>query len=385
MSQFPNTTTVSQAYSTLVARGSIENDAAQRALVRKFDALREALVSRRLSSKASSLGWLFSRNSKSAKDIKGLYIHGGVGRGKSMLMDIFFSLAPGQRKRRVHFNEFMRDAHARIHAHRQAFERGDTREEDPIAPVGRDLANGARLLCFDEFAITDIADAMIVGRLFSTLFEAGTVVVATCNTAPDELYRDGLNRQLFLPFIDLIKQRCEVFELDARTDYRLEKLAGAKVYLAPNNEKARQRMESLWAGLTEGANRHDGRVRVGSRSILPSRAAGRCAWFTFRELCEKPRGANDYLALVEQFDTIFLEDVPMMDFATRNQAKRFILLIDTLYDNDVFAVISAAANPHALYSAGSGAEKFEFPRAASRLIEMQSKQYLERIRSVMAG
>lgn len=375
MSPVSSSKTVSEAYSAMLARDELQADDAQWKLVRHLDELLVELRKEKLSRKSSSLGWLFSSGRKTGTR-KGLYIHGGVGRGKSMLMDIFFDLAPGNSKRRTHFNKFMEDAHERIHAHRKAYERGETREEDPIKPVGRDLASEARLLCFDEFSVTDIADAMILGRLFSVLFEKGTRVIATSNVAPDNLYRDGLNRELFLPFIEMLKKHCEIFELDARTDFRLEKLAREKAYLSPLNTRNEALMKTIWDSLTSSDEETDGVIELKGRKLVPKLAAGRAAWFTFSQLCEEARGAADYLALAERFSIVFIEGVPMMDATMRNQAKRFILLIDTLYDNHIRTVVSAAVNPHALYTASSGNEMFEFRRTTSRLIEMQSKDYV---------
>ncbi len=367
---------VADAYGALVAAGKIESDPAQQRLVIRLDALLAGLSGQRAARKSSALGWLLSSRRK--KDgPQGIYIHGSVGRGKSMLMDIFFKLAP-QPKRRCHFNEFMGDAHERIARQRKDFAAGKTREADPIKPVGRALAHEASLLCFDEFSITDIADAMIIGRLFAVMFDQGTVVVATSNVAPDDLYRDGLNRQLFLPFIDMLKAHCDVFRLDARTDYRLEKIGRGEAYLSPSGEKTASVMRHVWDRLTRGAEKRQAVLTVKGRSFSPRLAAGRCAWFTFDQLCREPRGASDYLAIVREFDTVFIEGVPMMGVSMRNEAKRFITLIDTLYDHDARIVISAEANPHALYQGTTGTESFEFQRTASRLIEMQSEEYLNR-------
>ena len=227
-SEFARAMSVRQAYDRLVAEGRVEHDPAQVQLAARLDHLVEGLRDRELSRKSSSLGWLFNRKRSGKGKLKGLYIHGKVGRGKSMMMDMFFAIVPMRSKRRAHFNEFMQDVHSRIHAHRQAYQRGETREEDPIGPVASQIADQASLLCFDEFTVTDITDAMILGRLFTALFDEGCVLVATSNIEPDGLYRDGLNRQLFMPFIELLKQRVDVFELDARTDFRLEKLGDGK-------------------------------------------------------------------------------------------------------------------------------------------------------------
>ncbi|MEZ5871348.1 MAG: cell division protein ZapE [Nitratireductor sp.] len=372
---------VRQAYDRLVAGGSVEHDRAQIQLAERLDALAVALESRQLSKKSSSLGWLFNRRTRTSNGsagVRGLYIHGRVGRGKSMLMDLFFTQVQVRTKRRAHFNEFMQDVHSRIHAHRQAYQRGETREEDPIGPVAREIADQASLLCFDEFTVTDITDAMILGRLFTALFEKCCVLVATSNIEPDGLYHNGLNRQLFLPFIELLKQRVDVFELDARTDFRLEKLGDGKSYLSPLGQKAEAGMDRLWQMVAAGREVEEVELSLKGRKLRIGKTAGDTAWLGFDQLCVEARGAGDYLALAARFDTLFLHDVPMMDQSMRNQAKRFILLIDTLYDTRVRLILSAAANPHALYQGTSGNEVFEFQRTASRLIEMQSAEYLAR-------
>ncbi|MCG6857722.1 MAG: cell division protein ZapE [Salaquimonas sp.] len=372
--------TVADSYQALGDKGEIEPDSRQRALAARLDILLEEIRERHLSRKSSSLGWMFARKRKSA--IKGLYIHGAVGRGKSMLMDLFFALAPEKSKRRAHFNDFMLDAHERIHAHRAAYSRGEIKEADPIPPVGRELAREARLLCFDEFAVTDIADAMVLGRLFSVLFSEQVTIVATSNVEPGDLYRDGLNRQLFLPFIAMLEAHLDLFELDARTDFRLEKTQRHQAYLSPLSEKNAEMMEAIWRDTIRGMNVAPLTLALRGRKLEVERAVewegGGAARFSFGELCGKARSAEDYLAIARQFDTVFIEGVPMMDLSMRNQAKRFILLIDTLYDSGVSTVISAAANPHALYQASTGNEVFEFRRTASRLIEMQSHEYAAR-------
>lgn len=374
MKQTSTPNNVQRIYSGLVADEKLEADPAQRALAARLDQLLGALEQRRLSSKKSALGWLFG--SERSGKLKGLYIHGKVGRGKSMLMDIFFDLAPGESKRRTHFNEFMADVHDRINEQRQAFGRGETKEADPIRPVGLMLARQAMLLCFDEFAVTDIADAMILGRLFQVLFEKGVIVVATSNVMPDKLYHNGLNRQLFAPFIDMLKTSCDVFELDTAEDFRLAKIERGQAFLSPLNKATKTTMETIWRKLCADASPvGEDTLHVKGRQFHVRRFCAGSVWFTFDELCNEPRGARDFLEIAKRFDTVFIENVPIMNRSMRNQAKRFILLVDTLYDRRVRTVISAEANPHALYAAGSGTEAFEFQRTASRLIEMQSKSY----------
>jgi cell division protein ZapE len=374
---------VADAYSALVKAGAIEEDAAQRALVTRLDALLlELSPSLGNRSKSNALGWLLNRRRPASHGPEGIYIHGKVGRGKSMLMDIFFDLLPHGRKRRVHFNDFMADVHERIARQRRDFAEGLTRERDPIRPVGRALAHEAKVLCFDEFSITDIADAMIVGRLFAVLFQQETIVVATSNVAPDDLYADGLNRQLFLPFIELLKAHCEVFQLDSRTDFRLEKISRAEAYLSPLGQRTDATLKSVWKRLCDGHAEETAELVVKGRHFSPKHAAGTAAWFTFDQLCREPRGASDYLAIADRFDSVIVEGVPMMDRSMRNEAKRFILLVDTFYDKGIRAIFTAQANPHALYQATSGTEAFEFQRTASRLIEMQSEEYLNRVNAL---
>jgi len=366
---------IEDAYRERIQMGELQLDRVQLELAVRLETLRLALEDRRLSSKSSSLGWLFNKRQK--KDVlKGLYIWGSVGRGKSMLMDLFFANIEFPAKRRVHFHDFMADAQDRIHRHRQDHLAGKNKEEDPIPPVAAELAKDAMLLCFDEFSVTDIADAMILGRLFKVLFEKGVVVVATSNVAPDNLYKDGLNRQRFVPFIAILKDHCEVIELDARTDYRLEKLSKAPVYLAPLGPKAEQAINEAWLRMTGGAAEIAETLVIKGRKLEVPRAYDGLARFSFAELCQNPLGAQDYLAIARRFHTVFVDDIPMMGLSDRNAAKRFINLIDAFYDQKIRLVVSAAANPHALYQGKTGTEAFEFQRTASRLIEMQSTEYL---------
>lgn len=367
---------VKSRFDALVASGAIERDPAQVVLVRRLDQLALALGERRLARKTSALGWLFSRRQASVEPVIGLYIWGSVGRGKTMLMDLFFEALPPQSKRRTHFHAFMSDVHDRIHDWRQRLKRGEVRGEDPIKPVAAALAQEASILCFDEFAVTDIADAMILGRLFTALFANGVTVVATSNVEPDRLYEGGLNRTLFLPFIALLQERMAVMRLDARTDFRLEKLSGSSVYHAPADAAAQAALDDAFRRLT-GRSRGDAlTISVKGHPVEIPQAASGVARFRFADLCMKPLGAADYLALAQDFHTIVLDGIPVMDEARRNEAKRFITLIDALYDRRVKLVASAEAQPQDLYRAASGREVFEFDRTASRLIEMRSDAYL---------
>ncbi|CAN7750640.1 cell division protein ZapE [Mesorhizobium caraganae] len=369
--------TVRQRYDHLVDTGAIERDPAQVRIAAALDRLTDEISVKRLAHKSSALGWLFARKRETREVVKGLYIHGGVGRGKTMLMDMFFELLPVRRKRRVHFNDFMADVQDRIQKHRQARKNGDAKEDDPIPPVALQLAEQAWVLCFDEFSVTDIADAMILSRLFSALFANGVVLVATSNVAPENLYRDGLNRQLFLPFISILERHAQVLTLDADKDYRLEKLARTPVYVTPADAEADRMLDEAWQAMTRGAPVVETTVAVKGRQVVVPAAAGDTARFSFADLCEKPLGARDFLAIAGRFSTIFVDRVPVLGEGRRNEVKRFILLIDTLYDHHTRLVVSAEAAPSELYTAKRGVEVFEFERTASRLIEMQSRDWLE--------
>ncbi len=368
--------TISARYAALVAAGEVERDPAQVAVVARLARLNERLATHRLARKSSSLGWLFGQRTTAEPELKGVYIWGEVGRGKTMLMDLFFSTCPAKRKRRAHFHEFMLDVHDRLNGYRAKLKYGEIPEADPIHLVAADLANESWVLCFDEFHVTDIADAMILGRLFARLFEYGVVVVATSNVAPSDLYREGLNRALFLPFIDLIERRMDVVQLEARTDFRLEKLIGVTVWHVPADKAATAALDVAWGRLTGGRDGKPLDLIVKGHLLHVPRAAMGVARFGFHDLCEKPLGAVDYLRIVHEFHTLMIDCVPVMTYDTRNEAKRFIALIDTVYDAGVKLLASAAAEPTALYRADEGYEASEFKRTASRIIEMGSTEYL---------
>ena len=368
---------VEARYATLVAAGEIERDPAQERVLRLLSDLERRLSEHRLARKSSSLGWLFGARERHSEPLKGAYLYSDVGRGKTMLMDLFYESSPVKRKRRAHFHEFMADVHERLRMFREKTKSGEIAgDEDPVRLTASAIADETWLLCFDEFHVTDIADAMILGRLFTRLFKLGVVVVATSNVPPGELYKDGLNRALFLPFIALIEQHMDIVRLSARTDFRLEKLAGQKVWHVPVNHTTDRALDEAWHRLTGGHPGTAHPLTVKGRVINVPRAAMGVARFSFRDLCALPLAAADYLRIAHEFHTLVLDRIPVMDFARRNEAKRFIILIDTLYDNAVKLVASAAAEPDALYCAENGFEAQEFKRTASRLIEMRSQTYL---------
>jgi cell division protein ZapE len=363
-------------YQVLVESGAIELDAAQERVADAFADLEQRLSRYKPLRRQGLLGRLFADKDEAAP--RGLYVHGDVGRGKTMLMDLFFQHSPVEFKRRAHFHEFMAEVHERIYGYRQGIARGEIPDGDVIALTAASIFEQAWLLCFDEFHVTDIADAMILGRLFARLFELGTVVVATSNVAPDDLYEGGLNRALFVPFIAQISDHMEVLRLDARTDFRLEKLAGVKMWLVPADALAAALLDRAWARMTGNAPCRERDIAIKGRVLhVPCSARG-VARFSFAEICQQPLAASDYLRLARDYHTIMIDRIPVMDYAERNAAKRFIALIDTLYDNGVKLMASAEADPLSLYVATEGNEANEFKRTSSRLIEMSSESYLAR-------
>jgi cell division protein ZapE len=363
-----------QHYQALVSSGTIERDAAQARMTGAFAALERRLAGYNPARKRRLLGRLF--RDRDEEPPRGLYIHGEVGRGKTMLMDLFFQASPVEHKRRAHFHEFMADVHERIYGYRQSIARGQIADSDVLALTAQAIFDEAWLLCFDEFHVTDIADAMILGRLFAKLFELGTVVVATSNVAPEDLYKGGLNRALFLPFIAQIEAHMDVMRLEARTDFRLEKLTGVTMWLMPDDSEAFSALNKAWAKMTGNAACKPRDISIKGRILhVPCSARG-VARFSFADLCEAPLAASDYLRLAHDYHTMLVDHIPVMDYPQRNAAKRFISLIDTLYDNAVKLMASAAADPVSLYLATDGNEANEFKRTASRLIEMSSESYL---------
>ena len=346
-------------YRARVASGALSPDPAQAAAADRLDALADALAT-----------WKPKRLFGSSPAPRGVYLWGPVGRGKSMLMDLFFEAAPVKMKRRVHFHEFMLAQHAFLREARKREHGHDTL----IADAARAVVAQAQLLCFDEFAVTDIADAMILGRLFEQLFAHDVVVVATSNRPPRYLYENGLNRQLFTPFIALLENKLDCVEIDAARDYRLDRLMAAPVYYAPLVPAAEDAMDAAWARLTHDAAPQPVTLEVQGRTLRVARAAAGCARITFEELCARPLGAADYLEIAERFHTVLLESVPLFTPSMREEAARFRMLVDELYEAKTKLVASADAAPEALYPAGD--QSFEFERTASRLMEMRSAAYL---------
>jgi cell division protein ZapE len=365
-----------ELYEELVFAKRLQRDAAQEQLLSRLSVLETRVAAHRSARRARPIGWLFGGSVGNGDIAKGLYVYGDVGRGKTMLMDLFFEASPVVRKRRAHFHEFMADVHERVRVFRQKLKDGEVEDEDAIRLAAAEIAEESWLLCFDEFHVTDIADAMILGRLFAKLFEVGVVLVATSNVAPDELYKEGLNRALFVPFIVMIEKHVEVFQLRARTDFRLEKLAGQKVWFVPADDAATAALDQAWRNLVGSSSGRPQELSVKGHKLRVPRAAMGVARFFFHDLCEQPLAAPDYLRIAHEFHTIIIDRIPLMDFDQRNAAKRFIILIDTLYDHSVKLIASAAAEPDALYRANDGFEAAEFRRTASRLIEMRSQSYL---------
>jgi cell division protein ZapE len=357
-------------YRALVRQGRINADRAQEAVAARLDDLHGRLGGYQPSTQPPSWRSLLKRDRR-REPPRGIYIHGSVGRGKSMLMDLFFAGAPVERKRRVHFHAFMAEVHQRLHVRRQATK---GQQADPLVHVAREIAEQTWLLCFDEFVVNNIADAMILGRLFQTLIEFGVVIVSTSNFAPDELYKDGLQRDRFEPFIALIKHEVEVVSLDGTVDYRLARLAGRPVYHSPLGPAADAALAQAWSDLTDDAECAVEAVAVLGRAIEVPCAAKGVARFSFDALCAQPLGASDYLALAARYHSMIIDRVPTLGPALHNEARRFITLIDALYESRTKLVMAAAAAPEQLYPDGTGA--FEFRRTVSRLMEMQSADYL---------
>ncbi len=354
--------TLTEIYDARVAAGQLRPDPAQHAVLPKLDALRhwlEANANRRV-------GLFAGLFAKPVTPPAGRYLWGGVGRGKSMVMDLFTENTSIAQKRRVHFHAFMQEIHKGMHEARK------TGVDDALAPVAEAVAREVRLLAFDEMQITDITDAMIVGRLFEKLMAAGVVMVTTSNRAPEELYKNGLNRALFLPFIAMLREKMQVMELESPNDYRQHRLAGAQVYFHPAG-KVKGEIQAIWDDLTGGAAGAPLILPVNGRSIDLPRFANGIGRATFWDLCSRPLGPGDFLAIAQAVRVLILEDIPQLSASNYNEAKRFVTLIDALYEAKVRLICSAADVPERLYLEGTGA--FEFERTASRLREMQGAKW----------
>ena len=364
-----------ERYRARLAAGELQVDPAQELAVEKLQMLHHRL--KQYDPREGSLWQRVLKLKPREPAPEGLYLFGDVGRGKSMAMDLFFDVAPIEHKRRVHFHEFMAEVHRRIN-HFRKLDASERDGDDPIPPVAAEIAEQAWLLCFDEFEVRDIADAMILGRLFTALFDLGVVVVATSNRAPDELYKGGLNRDLFLPFIALLKERLDLCSMQARRDYRMMRLKGLPVYHTPLDADAEFELALAFERLTDRPRGEAEQVEVMGRKLRVSEQAKGVARFTFEELCARPLAANDYLALAERYHTFIIAGIPKLDAKRRNEARRLAMLIDVLYDKGARLIASAEAAPGELYDQGDGS--FEFARATSRLVEMQSQDWIARER-----
>ncbi len=353
------------AYRRMASEGKLRSDPAQLLAAEKLQSLHNALAR---GNGQRSWRERLGLSHRSEGMTQGLYIFGGVGRGKSMLMDLFFAGAPVEKKRRVHFLAFMLEVHDSLHARRERA------AGEPLPELAAVIAHETRLLCFDEFQVTNIADAMLLGRLFAALFDEGVVVVATSNTAPDDLYKDGLQRDRFLPFIALLKEKLDILQLDGGLDYRRIRIRDLELYHTPLGESATRSLEEAFARLTDNAAPQPATLAMQGRTLTLAKTARGVALIGFDELCRRPLGAGDYLAIAADFPTVLLDGVPVMSRDDYNAARRFLTLIDAFYDCHVHLIVAADDVPDRLFSAGFGAE--DFRRAASRLLEMQTSSYL---------
>lgn len=362
-------------YNELIDEGLITADPVQATAIGALEKLGDVLDA--YSAQMGKQGWAarLGFGAQKRQPPKGLYIWGGVGRGKSMIMDLFYEQSAIEQKQRVHFHAFMQEVHKRLHAFREAQKAGKVSDsKDGVEALARIISERAWLICFDEFHVTDIADAMILGALFTHLFNQGVVVVTTSNRHPKDLYKDGLQRERFLPFIDVLMEKMDVLELASARDYRLERLQGMDVYITPSGDAASAKLAADFEALTVGVEGREVKVDVNGRSVTISNAAEGVALVSFNELCAQPLGPGDYLEIARRFHTMMIRDIPKLGPHNRNEAKRFVTLIDALYEAKVNLVCSAAVPPTELYTEGDGA--FEFERTVSRLMEMQAADYM---------
>jgi cell division protein ZapE len=367
---------LSDIYAIAIAKGELEGDPAQKTIVERLDTLQEEIAALPPSKPLGFYNKLFNKHRNKSKP-RGLYIWGKVGRGKSMLMDLFYQNVAEKKKLRVHFHAFMHDIHQQIYQLRQKQSISQNKTFDPLKAIAEQIASRYRLLCFDEFVVNDITDAMILGRLFKALFDLDLIIVATSNVPPEKLYENGLNRALFLPFIQMLRDNLDSLNLASPTDYRLEKIAGLPVYYSPLGPETDAKLDALFLTLTGVSTGVQLEIDVLGRKLIIPNAVNQIARISFSELCESPLGNPDYLAIARHFHTLFIDRIPILAPHQRNEAKRFIHLIDTLYDQHVKLFASAQTGPTGLYPDASGIEAVEFDRTISRLIEMQSADYLK--------